>query len=94
MRLGLQFEKELNNHWQLRFGPVFNLLSSNYYISGKPTALDTRFPPGTDIDGTYYVVKPVYTISNNYKAGVTSSNKSWIGLQISLLYRLPSFNKN
>jgi hypothetical protein len=94
LRINLQLEKELGSHWQLRFGPVFNMLRSSYYINGKSIAIDTYFPPGADIDGTYYVIKPVYTISNNYKTGATTSNKSWIGLQVSLLYRIPSFNKN
>ncbi len=93
LRIGLQAEKEINKRWLLRFGPVLNLLYSSYYYDGKLAALSNYFPPGADIDGTYYMVKPLYTIHNSYKSSATSSSKSWIGLQLSLLYRIPSFGK-
>jgi|GEM_PF-932727 len=91
LRIGLQAEKEINERWLFRFGPVLNLLNSTYYYDGKPATLSDYFRPGTDIDGTYYIVKPLYTIRNSYKSNATSSSKSWIGLQVSLLYRIPSF---
>ncbi|GEP88754.1 hypothetical protein SAMN05660909_01225 [Chitinophaga terrae (ex Kim and Jung 2007)] len=87
-RLGIQAEKKLNNRLHICFGPVLNLLHSTYYYNGEESTLASNVMPGTDIDRTYYVIKPLYTLSNSYSSTSSSNNKLWIGFQAGLFWRL------
>ncbi|MEC5146315.1 hypothetical protein UNH65_22360 [Chitinophaga sp. 180180018-2] len=87
-RLELQVEKVLNNRLSLRFGPVINLLHTTYYLNGIKTAPDNMIFPRQGIENNYYLIKPVYTISNTYSDQSASNNKIWIGIRAGLYFRI------
>lgn len=93
LRVAFLAQKQVGEHWLLRFGPILNHLHTEYYSNEKPTLPGSRSGTGMDIDRTYYTVKPLYTLHNSFERNTASNNKLWVGLQISLLYRIPSFNK-
>lgn len=87
-RLELQAEKVLNKRLCLRFGPVLNLLHTIYYLNGEKTAPENMIFPRQEIENNYYLIKPVYTISNSYSDQSATNNKIWIGFRAGLYFRL------
>ncbi|HEY8956257.1 hypothetical protein, partial [Chitinophaga sp.] len=87
-RLELQAEKGLNKRLCLRFGPVLNLLHTTYYLNGEKTAPENMIFPRQEIENNYYLIKPIYTISNSYSDQSVSNNKIWIGFRAGLYFLL------
>ena len=87
-RLELQAEKALNKRLCLRFGPVLNLLHTTYYLNGEKTAPENMIFPRQEIENNYYLIKPIYTISNSYSDQSVSNNKIWIGFRAGLYFLL------
>ncbi len=86
-RLAIQAEKSLSPNLVVKAGPVFNLLKSSYYQDGTPVTVATSGYEGTNGDREFYTVRPLYTLSNSYKATESTNTKTWIGFQVSLCYR-------
>jgi hypothetical protein len=89
-RAGLIAETDLGKHFKLQFGPVFNLMKLTFYRNGQKIApgLPTEY-----IDRKFNLLKPVYTFTNTFSPNVAKSTKSWVGLQISILYNFNFFKR-
>jgi hypothetical protein len=80
----------LANRLSIQFGPVFNLMKLTFYRAGKKVAPEL---PATQIDKQYNLIKPIYTISDNFSTNKSQSTKTWLGLQVSILYDLNFFKR-
>lgn len=83
----ITFEKRLNAKYSIRLGPVMNILKTSYSRDGMPIV------PGGGVDTLgntelYPLLTVPYTISNTYRSSAFSNTKTWIGLQVSIFYRL------
>lgn len=88
-RLSLQLEQRLGRRWKVSAGPVFNYLATTYYVNGKAASFSEHGTAAQGLnDKTLYTVKPLYTISNSYERTTASNVKTWVGLQVSIFYRI------
>jgi hypothetical protein len=84
-RIGIAAEFSLSKKLLVQVGPVFNQLKTNYFINSVPNSL--RIFTGNG-DKEFYTVNPPYLISNSYSSTSNSNIKTWVGLQVNLLYFL------
>lgn len=66
----------------VQFGPTVNFIKSSYSFSGE------NQPTRNQMDSTYHLIKPLYTIENAYSNVDKRNQKIWIGLQLGLFYQL------
>lgn len=83
-RVQVLFENRITGKWYLQYGPVLNLLKTDYYLAGMPWPL---YRSEEDADNTFHYLKPVYTLSNTYQRNTPSNKKIWVGLQAGIYYR-------
>lgn len=84
-RIGIAAEFSLSKKLLIQIGPMFNHLKTNYFINSLPSNL--RIFKGNG-DQQFYTITPPYLISNSYSNTSNSNVKTWVGLQINLLYFL------
>lgn len=89
-KLALIGERRLNDHLGVQAGISLNILRSEYYMMGSPTPLGSV--EETALKNVNYF-KPLYTISDTFSPDATDSRKMWVGVQVSVIYRL-HFRKN
>jgi len=70
---------------KIQIGPVFNQLKTNYFINSVPSDLHIFKENG---DHLFYTINPPYVITNTYSSTSSSNIKTWIGLQVNVLYFL------
>ncbi len=68
-------EKKISPRFVLQGGVTYNLLTTRY-----------SDPPLSDVGKTLCAIKPPYLINNSTNARGDSNVKSWIGVQVNLLY--------
>ena len=83
-RASVAVEIFLSKKIGIQVGPVFNYLTTRYYIDNKATNL-AAFERGDEIFSTIW---PPYLIMNTYSSAKDSNVKTWIGLQVSVLYHV------
>jgi hypothetical protein len=88
LRVGLGAEIRLKNKFTVQVIPSFNQLSTNYSIDNASSDLSLFGKQG---DNLFYAIKPPYVISNTFSPSSSSNVKTWIGVQLNLLYRI-NFN--
>jgi hypothetical protein len=86
-RVGISVEFPIAQKWVVQVGPYFNFLQTTYFINTLRGNLST-IRVASDGDQAFYTMKPPYLIGNTYSATSDSNVKTWIGLQVSVLYRL------
>lgn len=74
-----------NKKLKIQVGPVLDYLKTNYFINSIPSDLRTFRGNG---DHLFYTLNPPYVITNTYSPTSNSNIKTWIGLQMSVLYFL------
>jgi hypothetical protein len=74
-----------NRKLRIQIGPVFNHLKTNYFINSVPSDLHAFKENG---DHLFYTINPPYVITNTYSPKSNSNLKTWVGLQVSILYFL------
>lgn len=84
-KLALIAERRLNDHLGVQAGISLNILRSEYYMMGTPASLGREEEVALK-DVRYF--KPLYAISDTFSPDATDSRKMWIGLQLSVVYRL------
>ena len=83
--VALLAEANISNRFTIQFGPTVNIMRIDFYKDGKKTS------PGITGDSAikrFKLLRPVYTISNNYSASSSQATKIWIGLQVAIFYNL------
>jgi hypothetical protein len=86
-RVGISVEFPIAQKWVVQVGPYFNFLQTTYFINTLRGNLST-IRVASDGDQAFYTMKPPYLIGNTYSATSDSNLKTWIGVQVSVLYRL------
>ncbi|SJZ80419.1 hypothetical protein SAMN04488128_1011660 [Chitinophaga eiseniae] len=84
-KLALMGERRLNDHLGVQAGISLNILRSAYYMMGSPTPLGSAEETALK-DVRYF--KPLYTISDTFSPDAADSRKMWLGVQVSVIYRL------
>ena len=89
-RGALLARKQLAGNWYVQFGPVLNVLRTNYYRDGESAA---PLVPTELADIRFHKIKPLYTISDSYSNSSPTSTKIWIGFQAGVYYNIPFFRR-
>ncbi|WP_118972399.1 hypothetical protein [Taibaiella koreensis] len=92
-RFVLGAEWNMTGNFYLGGSLVFNHLHTTYSSNGSPVTLSDILPIGYDADEKYRSINPPYLLGNSYSGNSTSNNKIWIGIQLSLIYKLSFFNQ-
>lgn len=82
-RAAIVGEVKFMQSFTVQFGPVFNLMKLTYSVN------DVKKAPGLSqpqVDQKFTLIKPIYTLSNNYSLNAAQSNKVWLGLQVGIYY--------
>ncbi|OQP64851.1 hypothetical protein A3860_19035 [Niastella vici] len=78
-------EARIGNRISVQFGPVFNLMKLTFYQAGIKMAPGL---PDYQIDKKFNLIKPIYTLSDNFSMNRAQSTKMWIGFQLGLFVDL------
>lgn len=84
-RVMIGLEHSVNKKIKIQFGLLFNNLKTNYLINSVPSDLHVFKESG---DHLFYNINPPYVITNTYSPTSSSNIKTWLGLQVSVLYSL------
>ncbi|WP_211327200.1 hypothetical protein [Chitinophaga flava] len=85
LKLSLNVERRLGDHFRLQAGVSFNRLQTEYFSQNRALPLNNK--EEIALRNVKYF-KPPYTISNSYSEGESKNNRAWIGFQIGLYYHL------
>ncbi|KAA5536891.1 hypothetical protein F0919_04250 [Taibaiella lutea] len=88
MRYGISTHYNFGGGLAIEGGLTFNSLKTNYTSNGNPVSLSDILPAGYDADKRYPGIKPPYTLGNSYTGSSTGNTKTWLGIQLTLLYQL------
>jgi hypothetical protein len=91
-RFTLSAEWDMGRGFMLGAGVTLNYLKTNYSSSGNPVTLSDILPIGYDADQKYQTIDPPYLLGNTYNGNKSSNVKTWLGLQLMLIYRLRFFD--
>ena len=89
-RAGIMAEINIGNRFKLQFGPVVNIMKLRFYANGINTSPGLTWERVTT---KFNLIKPVYTLSNNYNVNRANSTIVWIGLQVNFFYSLNFFKR-
>jgi hypothetical protein len=93
-RFSLILEYQITKDVTLSGGATLNYLTTSYTNNGQPVRFnDFVNSTSTDPDKDFRIIKPPYLLGNSYDGNSSSNNKMWIGLQLSLFYRIPFFGQ-
>ncbi|MFM7858312.1 MAG: hypothetical protein ACKO96_41940, partial [Flammeovirgaceae bacterium] len=81
----LYLEKRTPKKFIVQFGIRFNILSTTYYESGVVTSISSL---GAKADQQVKLISPPFLLGNSYIDGSSNDVKTWIGLQVNLLYKM------
>lgn len=84
-RISIMLERKLNPKVVLQFGLQYNMLSTKYFVDDLPSSIGFT---GNDSDKRFYALSPPYLLQNSYNVSSSSNEKSWIGLQLNILYTI------
>ncbi|QJB38875.1 hypothetical protein HF324_13775 [Chitinophaga oryzae] len=84
-KLALIGERRLNDHLGVQAGISLNILRSEYYTMDHPASLGREEEVALK-DVRYF--KPLYTISDTFSPDAVDNRKMWLGVQVSIIYRL------
>lgn len=91
-RFTLSTEWNMGKGFMLGVGVTLNYLKTNYFSNGNPVTLSNLLPIGYDADQKYQTIDPPYLLGNTYSGNQSSNVKTWLGLQLTLIYRLRFFD--
>lgn len=93
-RFSLQLEYQLTKDVTLSGAATLNYLTTEYSSNGAPVQFDNfKGSTTTDPDKEFRLIKPPYLLGNSYSGTNSTNSKIWIGLQLSLFYRIPFFGQ-
>ncbi len=93
-RINLFVSKDITSRITLGAGITYNYLTTKYISGGQPVSLMDILPLDADIEGLYHSIRPLYHLSNTYNSDRSANNKTWLGIRVSFLYRLPLWSNN
>jgi|GEM_PF-2582730 len=82
-RFGVVLEKKLNSRISIQAGIQYNSLATKYIVNGYPKGIGYL---GPEADKKIHTIVPPYLLTNSYSPTSDSNVKSWIGIQLNLLY--------
>jgi hypothetical protein len=82
-RIGTGIEYSLSNRFILLAQPVLNRMKTNYTLNSEPASVGSFH---ANADQYFYCIKPPYTLKNTYTDTSSSNIKTWIGIQVGVLY--------
>jgi hypothetical protein len=91
-RFTLSAEWNMGRGFMLGAGLTLNYLKTNYSSKGNAVTLSNLLPIGYDADQRYQTIDPPYLLGNTYSGNQPSNVKTWLGLQLTLIYRLRFFD--
>jgi hypothetical protein len=91
-RFTLSAEWNMGKGFMLGAGITLNYLKTNYSSNGNAVTLSNLLPIGYDADQKYQTIDPPYLLGNTYSGNQSSNVKTWLGLQLMLIYRLQFFD--
>lgn len=91
-RFTLSAEWDMGKGFTLGAGLTLNYLKTNYSSNGNAVTLSNLLPIGYDADQKYQTIDPPYLLGNTYSGNKSSNVKTWLGLQLTLIYRLKFFD--
>jgi hypothetical protein len=91
-RFTLSAEWNMGRGFMLGAGVTLNYLKTSYSSNGNPVTLSNILPIGYDADQKYQTIDPPYLLGNTYNGNRSSNVKTWLGLQLMLIYRLKFFD--
>lgn len=91
-RFTLSAEWNIGKGFMLGAGVTLNYLKTSYSSIGNPVTLSNILPIGYDADQKYQTIDPPYLLGNTYNGNRSSNVKTWLGLQLMLIYRLRFFD--
>lgn len=77
--------------WSAQVMISYNVLITTYLIDNAPSDLHIFKKEG---DTLFYTIQPAYVMNNTFSDLSNSNTKTWIGLQLNLLYTIHTFRKN
>ncbi len=94
-RFSLQLEYKITRDVTLSGGATLNILNTAYFSNGIPARFND-FPgsTATDPDNEFRSIKPPYLIGNSYDGNNSNNTRMWVGIQLSLFYRIPLFARD
>lgn len=94
-RFSLILEYQITKDVTLSGGATLNYLTTSYTNNdGQPVRFNNFVnSTTTDPDKDFRIIKPPYLLGNSYDGNSSNNNKMWIGLQLSLFYRIPFFGQ-
>ncbi|WP_118951370.1 hypothetical protein [Taibaiella helva] len=92
-RFVLGAEWNVTGNFYLGGALILNRLHTTYSSNGNAIALRDILPVGIDADKKYRTIDPPYLLGNSYSANSTSNTKIWLGIQLSLIYRIRFFDQ-
>lgn len=78
--------KDLGGGLRLQAGISVNMLKNEFFQDDVPSPLNMS---ETEAHRRLKMIRPPYTLSNNYSPDAAVSNKLWIGIQAGIFYYLP-----
>lgn len=84
-RAGLGIEYRLSDKLSFQVISNFNRLTTSYYINHTLSDLSQFSTAGDEI---FYAISPPYLLSNSFSPNSSSNIKTWIGLQVNIVYRI------
>lgn len=87
-RFSISVARTFNKNLTVSAGITFNQLKSSYFSREQPLDLTTFNLPVNDALKRFITIKPAYLLTNTYNSTTATGVKTWIGIRISLLYRL------
>lgn len=86
-RISVLAERTIGTHVTVTFGPTINFLKSVYRPDIDANGDTSALPARPQMQSTYHLLKPLYTLSDQYGPDNTVNKKRWIGLELGVYYR-------
>lgn len=84
--IGREWKPNPKSNWKFYAGLNFNALESRYKVNGTRSGLENI--PVSDPERKFSAFYPFYTLSNNYGDVVSTSMKTWIGVQAGISFTI------
>jgi hypothetical protein len=84
-RICTALEFSVGKKIKIQAGPMFNYLTTAYYINSLPSSLQLFKSEG---DHLFYAIKPPYIMTNTFSPNTNSNTKTWVGVQVNFFYAI------
>lgn len=89
-KVAIMAEIRIGRKWSLQAGPVLNIMRTKFVQDKSAINFVQEL---SEIRKIYGLIKPQYTLSNNYNPNASKFTSSWIGAQIGIYYNFYLFKR-